>query len=44
MFLNEGIVDVERSNGICLLTFGVDESLGLFLHTSILSIKHSRSA
>ena len=44
MLLNENIVDTEESNGICLLTFVVDEFSGLFLHSSIFSIIHSRSA
>ena len=38
-------VDIEKSDGISLLTFVVnDEVLGLFLHSSIFSIIHSRSA
>ena len=44
MFLNEDIVDTEKPNGICSLTFAVDEFLGPFLHPSVLSIIHSRSA
>ena len=42
--LNDDIVDIEKPDGICLPTFVVDEFSGLFLHPSIFSIKHSRSA
>ena len=42
MFLNGDIVDIENPNGICSLTFVVDEFSGLFL--SVFSIKHSRLA
>ena len=44
MLLNEDIVDTEKSDGTCSPTFVVDEFSGLFLHTSIFSIKDSRSA
>ena len=44
MLLNEDIADIEKPDGICLLTFVVDEVSGLFLHPSIFSIIHSRSA
>ena len=44
MLLNKDIVDIEKSVGICLLTFVVDELSRLFLHPSIFSIIHSRSA
>ena len=44
MFLNDHIVDLEKPDGICLPTFVVNEFSGLFLHPSIFSIKHSRSA
>ena len=44
MLLNEDIVDIEKPDGVCLLTFVMDEILGLFLHPSIFSIIHSRSA
>ena len=44
MSLNENIVDIEKPDGICLPTFVVNEFSGLFLHSSIFSIKHSRSA
>ena len=42
MILNEDIV--EKPDGICSLTFVVDEFSGLLLHLSIFSIMHSRSA
>ena len=44
MLLNEGIVDIENPDGICPLTFVVDEFSGLFLHPLIFSIIHSRPA
>ena len=44
MCLNEEIVDIEKPDGICFLTFIVDDFSGLFLHPSIFCIKHSRSA
>ena len=44
LLLNQGIVDSEKPDGIHLLTFVVDESSGLFLHPSVFSIIHSRSA
>ena len=44
MFLNEDIVDIEKPDGICLPTFVVDEFSELFLHPSIFSIEHSKSA
>ena len=44
MLLNEDIVDIEKPDGICSLAFVVDEFSGLFLHPSILTIIHSRSA
>ena len=44
MLLNDDIVDIEKLDGMCSLTFVVDEFSGLFLHPSIFSIKHSRSA
>ena len=43
MLLNEDIVDIEKPDVICSLTFVVDELSGLFLHPSIFSITHSRS-
>ena len=44
MLLKEDIVDTEKPDGICYLTFVVDEFSGLFLHPSIFSIIHSKSA
>ena len=44
MLLIDDTVDVEKLDGIYLLTFVVDEFWGLFLHPSIFSIIHSRSA
>ena len=44
MSFNDNIVDNEKPDGICLPTFVVNEFSGLFLHPSIFSIKHSRSA
>ena len=39
MFLNDYIVDIEKSDEICSLTLVVNEFSGLFLHLSIFSIK-----
>ena len=44
MLLNGDIVDIEKPDRICSLTFVVDEFSWLYLHPSIFSIKHSRSA
>ena len=44
MFLNDDILDIEKPDVVCSLTFVVDVFLGLFLHPSISSIKHARSA
>ena len=44
MLVSEDIADIEKPDGICLLTFVADELSGLFLHPSIISIIHSRSA
>ena len=44
MFLNDDIVDIEKPDGICSLTFAVYEFSGLFLHPEIFSIKHSKFA
>ena len=44
ILLNEDIVDIEKTDGICSLTFVVDDFSGLFIHPSIFSIGHSRSA
>ena len=38
MFLNDSIVDIGKPDGICALTFVVDEFSVLFLHPSIFSI------
>ena len=43
MLLNDDMVDIEKPDRICLPTFVVYEFSGLFLHSSIFSIKHSRS-
>ena len=44
MPLNEDIVDIEKPEGICSLTFAVDEFSALFLHPSTFTIKDSKSA
>ena len=44
MSLNDDITDIEKPDGICLLTFVVNNFSGLFLHMSIFSMKDSRSA
>ena len=44
MLLNKDLVDIEKPDRICSLTFDVDEFSGLFLHLLIFSIIHSRSA
>ena len=44
MLLNEQIVDIEKPDGICSISFVEDEFSGLFLHAPIFSIIHSRSA
>ena len=44
MLLNEDVSDIEKPDGICLLTFVVDEVSGLYLHPLIFSIIHSKSA
>ena len=43
VLLNEDIVDIQKP-GIFSPTFVVNELSGLFLHPSIFSLKHSRSA
>ena len=43
MLRNEDNVDIEKPDGICLLTFAVDEFSELFLHPSIFFIIHSKS-
>ena len=44
MLLKEDIVDIGKPDWICLFAFVVSEFSGLFLHPSIFSIIHSRSA
>ena len=41
IFLNDDIVDIEKPDGICSPTFGVDEFSKLFLQLSIFFIKQS---
>ena len=43
-FLNDNIVDIGKPDGTCSLGFVEDEFSGLFLHLSIFSIEHSKSA
>ena len=40
MLLNDDIFDIEKPDGICLLTFLVDEFSGLILHPSIFFVIH----
>ena len=42
--LSKNIVFIEKHDGMCSLLFVVDEFPGLFLHSSIFPIKHSRPA
>ena len=44
MLLNEDAVDIKKPDGICSLTFVVNEFSGIFLHPSIFSIIHAESA
>ena len=44
MLLNKDVVDIEKPDGIYLLTFVVDEFSGLFSYPPIFDIIHSRSA
>ena len=44
MLLNDDIINIEKPDGIYGLTFVVYEFSGLFLHLSIFSIIHSKSA
>ena len=44
MVLDDDIVDIEKAGGICSPNFFIGECLGFFLHPSIFSMKHSRSA
>ena len=43
MFLNEDIVDIEKYDKICSLSFVVNEFSVLFLHLSIFCVIHSGS-
>ena len=38
MSLNHDVVDIEKADEICLITFAVDDFSGLFIHPSIFSI------
>ena len=42
MVLNDDTVDIKKPDVIFSYTFVVDEFSGLFLHPSIVSVKHSR--
>ena len=44
MLLNDDIVDIEKTDGICQPIFVVNEFSRLLLHPSIFSVKRSRSA
>ena len=44
LIFNDYFVDIEKPDRICSPTFAIEECSGLFLHTSIFSIKRSRSA
>ena len=44
MLLNDNIVNIEKPDGICSLTFVLNTFSLLFLHPSIFSIEHSRPA
>ena len=44
MLLSEYIVDIEKPDEICALTFVVNEFLGIFFLSLNLFIKHSRSS
>ena len=43
-FINDGIVGIEKRDGKCSFFTFVNDFPGLFLHPSIFSFKHSRSA
>ena len=43
LYLNDYIINIEKSNGIRSSKFVVNDFYGLFLHSSVLYIKHSRS-
>ena len=42
MLQSEDIADIVKPDGMCSLTYILDEFSGLFLHTSVFSIIHSR--
>ena len=44
IFHNDDIVNIEKLDGTCSLTFFKDEFSGILLHSPIFSIKHSRPA
>ena len=44
ILLSEDIADIEKSDEIYSLTFVVNQFSGLFLHPSVFSIMHSRTA
>ena len=44
MLLYDGIVDIERADRICSLTFVMNTFSWLFVHPSIFFIKYSTSA
>ena len=44
VLLNDDIVDIEKADGMCLLTFAVEAFSTIFLDPSIFSIKNSKSA
>ena len=44
ILLSEDIVDIEKADEICSLTFVVNQFSGLFLHPSVFSIMYSRVA
>ena len=43
-YSHDVIIAIEKLDGICSLTFVVDEFSGLLLHPAFFSMKHSRSA
>ena len=43
MYLNDDIIELKKTDGICSPTFVIDVLPKLFLHSSNFSIKHSRS-
>ena len=43
MYLNGNIVDIEKPDGVYLLTFVVNEFLGLSLHPSIFSMRYQKT-